>query len=150
MLKLDNKFINNFKDILAVGHGAKQRATYLGIAEAYVERLLTVEGFQLEGYNKPEFKLRNEKFLDEVGELFIIDRDLLRASIEKVWKFRELQFSKTAYSKRLRSVVLYNSFYEFLGVSEAFSSEDILDINREIVAYRNAITTTIAYLENNK
>ena len=146
MLTIDNKYHNDFRDAFNVSVGRRQNAVYLGCAEAFIDHMLIDENFDYINTNLPAVKINFERIMDRIGEIVIIDRDLFRLCLDKVYNFKTVQYNPHVMRKRLRTIYSYNSFYEYLGIGSYYSPDDVLDINTYFDNYRAAVTATIALI----
>lgn len=140
MLTLDNEKFNKMREVLEVQSGVTRIVTYFGIAEALVNQMLLKNGFET---NNAALSLTFDKKIDRLNELSIVDRDLLKSCLRKVYKLRTMLVDVNAYNERLNKSIVYNSLMELLGVTEIYSNDDIYNINRHFDIYRNALNTTL-------
>lgn len=147
MVKLDSEELNKMREVLEVTNGQLQLVTYFGVAEAIVSNILSREGFY---NNDSKLSLRFDKDINMLGEISIIDRDLLKSCIRKVYNLRTILSNTAVYDSRLRKVGTYNSMLELLGVTDAYSNDDIYTINRHFSVYRNALSVTLKLLEKSE
>lgn len=149
MVKLDNSEVNKILSVFNVRTGGKQNAVYFGVAEAIVSNLIHVIGHDVRNIQIPKWKLNIEHIIDQLGEIVIIDRDLLKHNINTVAKYKAIQHSTNEESlSRLKRVILFNSLFEYYGITDCYSQQDILDINSNFENYREAVAAVSEWLNS--
>lgn len=145
MLVLDNKKLNKIRKILEVSNSSIRTVVYFGIAEAVVNYILKRKGVFT---NSPALSLEFDKYVDWFNEISIIDRDLFKNCLRKVYNLRTVLINFDAYSKRLEKIFVFNSILELSGITEAYSVDDVYEINKHFDVYREAVHATLELLNS--
>ena len=147
MTELNSKIKNEFINIFHVSVGVKQQVACLGVAEAFITHLVCNGLISIYGDKEiAKRKVLFQKLVDQVGEIVIIDRELLLSSLNKAYNFKAILNNTDEQLNRSGTVLRFNSIYELIGLTEVYSTDEIYDINRNFDIYRNAIHTTLNFI----
>lgn len=129
--------INKFIDLLETNNVEERTVRYYAIAEVIINGLLKV-------YKKEEntarLNLINNKIVDGIGELTIIDRSLFASILNKIFQYHYNLGLPVELGKNIMS---YNSILDVLGVSQYFSADDMFLLNKHFGCYRDAMVVTL-------
>lgn len=142
MVLLENNELNKLRKVLEVSHGSIRLVTYFGVAEALIDRHIA-NVTNTNQLTPAKLSLTFDRIVDEIGEISIIDRDIFKSCLRKVYNFRINLSNPTNYTSRLDRIYSYNSLLEVLGVTEVYSNDDIFEINKHFDIYRNAVLVTM-------